>query len=378
MNPVSRRSALMLPLGLAALTSACAQQDPRMAMPADPTGRADPEQRALLETLARLNPRPIEALSAAEARRQPSYSDAVKARALELANTNPGRVIGSQEDITINTLPTPLRARLYRPIPAHNRPLPLIVYFHGGGWVISDIDTYDASARAICRLSEAMVLSVHYRQGPEFRFPTAHDDANVAYAWAVRNAASLGADATRVALAGESAGGNLALNAAIYARDNRVPAPIAIAAIYPVAGVDLDTPSDREFANAKPLNKPMIEWFVRNYTRGPQDLQDPRLDLIGKADLAGLPPVVLVNAEIDPLASDGTRLADKLRANGVVVQHNVYPGVTHEFFGADAVLSKARQAQEFVGAEMRRFFEAPVPVPASAPRGRVPMRRPAM
>ncbi|MBP0445774.1 alpha/beta hydrolase [Roseomonas sp. SSH11] len=378
MTSVSRRGALLLPLGLAAFASACAPQDPTMMMPADPSGRADPEQRALLETLQRLNPRPIEALSAAEARRQPSYADAVKVRARELANTNPGRVIGSFEDITISTLPAPLRARLYRPIVAHSRPLPLIVYFHGGGWVIADIETYDFSARALSRLSEALVLSVHYRQGPEFRFPTAHDDANAAYAWAVRNAASLGADPGRIAVAGESAGGNLALNTAILARDTRLPLPRAVAAIYPVAGVDLNTPSYQQFANAKPLNRPAIEWFVRNYTRGPQDLQDPRLDLVGKADLAGLPPVVLVNAEIDPLASDGQRLAEKLRAAGVPVAHRLYPGVTHEFFGADAVLTRAREAQEFVGAEMQRIFAAPAAATAPAPAGRRPMRRPAM
>ncbi|MFC7734302.1 alpha/beta hydrolase [Roseomonas sp. GCM10028921] len=374
MTTLSRRRTLILPFGLAALTPACAGTGPgTTGMPADPSGRADPEQLALLRTLAGMNPRPIEALGAAEARRQPSYADAVKARAVELANTNPGRVIGSQEDMILTTSPTPLQARLYRPIVTHNRPLPLIVYFHGGGWVIANIDTYDSSARALCRLSEALVLSVHYRQGPEFRFPTAHDDANVAYVWAVRNATTIGADPNRIAIAGESAGGNLAINTAIYAHATRLPAPRAVAAIYPVGGVNLNTPSYEQFAAAKPLNRAMIEWFVRNYTRGPQDLQDPRLDLIGKANVAGLPPVTLVNAEIDPLQSDGTLLADKLRAANVPVKHMVYPGVTHEFFGADAVLTKARQAQEFVGAELRGAFEAPVPAPQ--PQGRRPVRR---
>jgi len=364
----------MLPLGLAAFTAACVQPTPDMSAPADPSGLADPEQRALLETLKKLNPRPIETLTAAEARMQPSYADAVRARALELANSNPQRVIGSQEDITINTSPTPLQARIYRPIPADNRPLPLIVYFHGGGWVIANIDTYDASARALCVEGRALVLAVRYRQGPESRFPTAHDDAAAAYAWAVRNATTLNADPNKIALAGESAGGNLAVTAAIAARDAGLPLPKAIAAIYPVAGTDLNTPSYNQFANAKPLNKPMIEWFVRNYTRGPQDLQDPRLDLIGRANLAGLPPVILVNAQIDPLESDGTRLADKLRTSGVSVNHMVYPGVTHEFFGADAVLTKAREAQRFVGGQLRAAFDAPArPVPA---RGRV--RRPGM
>ncbi|MBP0492288.1 alpha/beta hydrolase [Roseomonas sp. SG15] len=379
MNNLSRRGALMLPLGLAAFTSACVQPPSGTMMPADPSGRADPEMRALLETLARLNPQPIETLSAADARRQPSLADAVKARALELSNTNPMRVIGSQQDMTLNTVPNPLIARLYRPVVNYSGPVPLIVYFHGGGWVIANIDTYDESARALCVESGAMVLSINYRQGPEVRFPGAHDDANVAYAWAVRNAASINADPNKIAIAGESAGGNLAINAAIYARDAGLPAPKVVASIYPVGGVDLNTPSYQQFANAKPLNKPMIEWFVRNYTRSPQDLQDPRMDLIGKADLSRLPPVILVNAEIDPLADDGVRLERKFRAAGTPVIQRTYPGVTHEFFGADPVLTKAKEAQSFVGAEIRRAFDAPALPPAGpVPRGRQPMRRPAM
>ncbi|WP_338662986.1 alpha/beta hydrolase [Pararoseomonas sp. SCSIO 73927] len=378
MNNLSRRGALMLPLGLTALTAACAQPPAGTTMPADPSGRADPEMRALLETFGRLDPRPIETLSAADARRQPSMADAVRARALELANTNPQRVIGSQQDMTLNTVPNPLIARLYRPIVNYAGPVPLIVYFHGGGWVIADIDTYDAGARALCVESAAMVLSINYRQGPEVRFPGAHDDANVAYAWAVRNAASINADPNKIAIAGESAGGNLALNAAIYARDAGLPAPKAVAAIYPVGGVDLNTASYQQFANAKPLNKPMIEWFVRNYTRGPQDLQDPRLDLIGKADLSRLPPVVIVNAEIDPLADDGVRLERKLRDAGTPVIQRTYPGVTHEFFGADAVLTKAKEAQTFVGAQMRQAFDAPARPAAAPARGRRPAPRPAM
>ncbi|WP_458096627.1 alpha/beta hydrolase [Roseomonas sp. WA12] len=377
MTTLSRRGALILPLGLAAFTAACVQPPSNAVMPADPTGRADPEMRALLETMGRLGIQPFEALSVAQARRQPSFADAVRARALEMANTNPQRVIGSQEDMTLSTLPNPLVARLYRPIPANNAPLPLIVYFHGGGWVVANIDTYDASARALCVETGALVLSINYRQGPEFRFPSAHDDANVAYAWAVRNAATLNADPNRIVLAGESAGGNLAINAAIYARDSGLPAPRAMALIYPVAGTDLTTPSYNDFAVAKPLSKASMQWFVQNYTRGPQDLQDPRLDVYRRAELAGLPPTIIVNAEIDPLQSDGELLAARLTAAGVPVNRRLYPGVTHEFFGADAVLSKAKDAQSFVGGELRRIMAGPAAM-APAPRGRRPMRRPEM
>jgi acetyl esterase/lipase len=366
---------MLLPLGLAAFTSACVQPSQEAVLAVDPSGRADPEQRALLATYSRLGARPVEMLSPAQARAQPTFADAVQARALEMQNTNPQRVIGSFEDMTLNTLPTPLQARLYRPIPGRPGPLPLIVYFHGGGWVVGGLDAYDASARALCVESGALVLSVHYRQGPDFRFPTAHDDANVAWMWAVTNAASVGADPSRIAIAGESAGGNLAINAAIYARETGIALPRAMALIYPVAGTDVNTPSYNEFANARPLGRESILWYVRNYTRGPADLQDQRLNVVGRQDLAGLPSAIIVNAEIDPLQSDGVGLADRLRAAGVPVQHVVYPGVTHEFFGADAVLGKARQAQAFVGEQMRAAFAAPAVV---APPTRRRMRRPAI
>ena len=377
MTTVSRRGALLLPLGLAAFTAACVQPPADAVMPADPTGRADPEMRALLESMGRLGIRPFEVLSVTEARRQPSFADAVRARALEIGNVNPQRVIGSQEDMTLSTVPNPLVARLYRPIPANNAPLPLIVYFRGGGWVVSNIDTYDSSARALCVETGALVLSINYRQGPEFRFPAAHDDANVAYAWAVRNAATLNADPNRIVLAGESAGGNLAIDAAIYARDTGLPAPRALALIYPVAGTDLTTPSYNDFTVAKPLSKASIQWFVQNYTRGPQDLQDPRLDVYRRAELAGLPPTVIVNAEIDPLQSDGELLAARLTAAGVPVNRRLYTGVTHEFFGADAVLTKAKDAQSFVGAELRRILASPAAMAPAQP-GRPRVRRPTM
>ncbi|MFC0388577.1 alpha/beta hydrolase [Muricoccus vinaceus] len=375
MTTLSRRGAMMLPFGLAGLTAACAPAARQMAMNADPTGRADPEMLSLLESYARLNPLPIETLGAAQARQQPSLADAVRARALEQQNINPQRPINSQQDLALTTVPNALQARIYRPITRSSGPLPVILYFHGGGWVIADIETYDASARALCAEAEAIVVSVHYRQGPEVRFPGAHDDANLAYAWLVTNAAAIGGDPNRLAIVGESAGGNLALNAAIFARDRRLVAPRTVVAIYPVGGVDLETPSYTRFANAKPLNKPMIQWFVANYTTGPAQLQDPRLDIVGRADLAGLPPVLLVNAEIDPLASDGDRLADKLRAANVPVTHTVYPGVTHEFFGADAVLTKAKQAQRQVGEALRTAFSAPADVPTPPRQGR---RRAAM
>ncbi len=375
MSSLSRRGALALPLGLLTLGAGCAPTSSVPPMPADPTGRADAQQRVVLEALAGLNPRPIETLSAADARRQPSYADAVTQVAGRLGRLPGANEYGTATDLPVTGAAGPLRARLYRPVAqttATNMPVPIILYFHGGGWVIADIATYEASARALSRDTGAMVLAVHYRQGPEARFPAAHDDANAAYRWTVDNARALGGDPGMIAVVGESAGGNLALNVGIFARDSRLPPPRAIGAVYPVAGTDTDTPSYREFATAKPLNRAMILWFVQNYTRGPADLQDPRLDIYGRANLAGLPPIVLVNAEIDPLRSDGTLLAARLRAAGTRVTAREYPGVTHEFFGADAVLDRAKEAQAFMAGELRTAFAGPAPMRTPArPRPRV-------
>ena len=159
MTFLSRRATMMLPFGLAGLGAACAPAARQMAMNADPSGRADPEMLALLESYARLNPVPIETLSAADARRQPSMADAVRARALEQQNTNPQRPINSYNDTTLTTLPNGLQARIYQPISASAGPLPVILYFHGGGWVIAGIDTYDSSARALWAEAVAIVTT---------------------------------------------------------------------------------------------------------------------------------------------------------------------------------------------------------------------------
>lgn len=234
--------------------------------------------------------------------------------------------------------------------------LPIIVYFHGGGWVIANLNVYDGSARALANQAKALVVSVHYRQGPEDKFPAAHDDAIAAYSYIVENAQQWGGDAERLAVAGESAGGNLALNVAIAARDQQLTTPDAVLAVYPVAGSDLNTPSYIANQNAIPLGKADIEWFVGNYLNSMDQAKDPRIDIVGAADLEGLPPVTIVSAEIDPLHSEGMLLADKLEEAGVEVNYQNWNGVTHEFFGMAAVVPDAKAAQEFAGEHLRASF----------------------
>ncbi|MEW5927496.1 MAG: alpha/beta hydrolase [Gemmatimonadota bacterium] len=319
------------------------------------SGEPDPQMQEVLDALEALGVEPIETLSAEEARKQPTPADAVKkvmkARGM---STSPDPSVAS-EDRTLPGPGGPLPVRVYTPR-QHGGPFPLVVYFHGGGWVIADREVYDAGPRALSGLAGAVVVSVDYRQGPEDRFPAAHDDAFAAYRWALENAASLGADPDRAALAGESAGGGLAVATAIAARGAGARMPRAVVSVYPIAGTDTSTPSYRANADAKPLNRPMMEWFFDKYLNGPQDRRDPRVDLVN-ADLGGLPPTTIINAQIDPLRSDGEILARRMREAGVDVNQKTYAGVTHEFFGMGAVVHTAREAQERAAAALLRAFQ---------------------
>ncbi|CAA9372459.1 MAG: Esterase/lipase [uncultured Gemmatimonadetes bacterium] len=153
----------------------------------------------------------------------------------------------------------------------------------------------------------------------------------------------MGGDPERVAVAGESAGGNLAVATAILARDNGLPLPRHVLSVYPIASGYTNSPSYVEHADAKPLNRPMMQWFLNHYLRSVADAENPLISLVN-ADLRGLPPTTIINAEIDPLRSEGERLANRMRAAGVDVTHHVHEGVTHEFFGMAAVVDKAATA----------------------------------
>jgi len=366
MPVLSRRASLLLPLGLAGLVSACASS-PESLPPADPTGRANPQMRDLLESLQALRPKPIETLTPAEARLQPTMADAVRHRLRVLNRADTPRPLSVVRDLEIPGPAGPLMARLYSPVelPRRNQGqplLPLIVYYHGGGWVIGNLDAYDASARALAAEAQAVVLAVHPRQAPEAKFPGPVNDAYAGYLWALQNAAQFGADLSRVAVVGESAGGNLALDVAMAARDARTPLPVAMGLIYPVAGTDMTTQSYVENANAKPLNAAMMRWFFEQYTSSPTDMQDTRLNVYGRADLRGLPKAVIVTAEIDPLRSDGMLLAERLRQSGVTVVARDFEGVTHEFFGVNPfLLAQAGDAQRFVAGELQSAFALPAP-----------------
>jgi acetyl esterase/lipase len=298
---------------------------------------ADADMQLVLDALAALKPQPIESLTPAQARQQPSPADAVTSVLIRRAFEDAAHPRVTIQEAAYPSGKGSLRARIYRPARVNGH-LPIVVYFRGGGWVIASLDTYESTPVSLSSQLGAVVISVDYRMGPEHKFPAAHDDAVAAYMWVLANAASWGADVRRIAVAGESAGGNLAAHVSISARDLALPLPSHQVLVYPVAGTSPDTASYRDCADAKPLNAAMMAWFVAQATNGGSDLSDPRLDLIA-ADLRGLPPTTIIGAEIDPLRSEGEMLAERLSAAGVPVEHRLYSGVTHEFFGTFAFLS---------------------------------------
>ena len=319
----------------------------------DPMMKADKDMAAVLTAFDQLGAKPLETLSAEEARKQPTPADAVKAvltKKLGHAPT-PEAVAAVADKMIGGAGDSKIPVRIYTP--SGKGPFPVVVYFHGGGWVIANLDVYDATPRALANASGAIVVSASYRQAPEHKFPAAHDDAFAAYQWVIANAASFNGDPTRVAVAGESAGGNLAINVAIRARDEKVTAPRYMALVYPVAGKDMTTPSYVANTNAKPLGKAGMEWFVKQVFANPDQASDPRLDLVSRTDLAGLPPATIVTAEIDPLRSEGQQLARNLKKAGVKVDAADYTGVTHEFFGMGAAVAKAKQAEQRVGKSLK-------------------------
>lgn len=312
-----------------------------------------PEMLAVIEKLASYRDKPIETLTAAEARKNHTPADAV----MDLMKENHIIPPAPKVDTMGKSIPVmggSIHIRVYTP-KSGAAPFPVIVYYHGGGFVIADIDTYSASAQGMAEQVGAIVVSVGYRLAPENKFPAAHQDAFAAYQWVVKNAASLKGDPSKIAVMGESAGGNLAANVSIMARDKGVALPVYEVLVYPVAGADMTTASYKKNAAAKPLNKPMMGWFVKNYLNSMAQARDYRINLVG-ANLKGLEPTTIITDEIDPLQSEGMNLAQLMKAAGVDVSSRNYDGVTHEFFGMAAIVPQAKEAQAYAAGQLKKAF----------------------
>jgi len=313
-----------------------------------------PEMQAVIEKLNSYGDKPLETLSAADARKNHTPTDAV----MDLAKQNNITVPMAKVDTIgkdIDVSGGKIHLRVYTPKDGTG-PYPLIVYYHGGGFVIANLDVYNASAQALAEQVGAVVVSVAYRLAPENKFPTAHNDAFTAYEWAVKNAVDLKADPAKIAVVGESAGGNLAANVSVMARDKHIMLPVHQVLIYPIAQADMNTESYNMYEKAKPLNKAMMGWFTEKYLTTMIEAQDPKISLVN-ANLNGLPSTTIITAEIDPLHDDGVILARKLKAARVKVDSKNYEGVTHEFFGMALLVPEAKAAQAYAADQLKAAFK---------------------
>ena len=244
-----------------------------------------------------------------------------------------------------------IAARHYVPDGAPSESAPLLVYFHGGGWVIGDLDTHDAPCRFLAGNSGVQVLAIDYRLAPEHPFPAAPEDAFAAYAWASANAAALGCDPARIAVGGDSAGANLAAVTCLQARDAQLTPPAMQLLIYPVTVADEEMPSRHTCGEGFLLSRPDMDFFEAHYLPEGVDRGDPRVSLLRADDLSGLPPAYLAIAGFDPLSDEGVAFAERLREAGVPVSLRLHPGLVHTFANLTAICPTARQAMlEAVGA----------------------------
>jgi acetyl esterase len=244
-------------------------------------------------------------------------------------------------------------ARLYRPPATGDRPAPILVWLHGGGFVLGDLETADSMARQLCAQAGVLVVSVDYPLAPEHPFPAAPEACYEATRWVADRAADLGGDRARVAVGGDSAGGNLAAVTALLARDRGGPALAFQLLVYPVTDLTGSYPSMRENSQGYLLTEQDMLWFREQYLPAGADLEDPVASPIYTPDLAGLPPALIITAEFDPLRDEGEAYAKLLEHAAVPVTVSRYDGMIHGFFGMTALVEGGRIAVAEAAAALR-------------------------
>jgi acetyl esterase/lipase len=266
------------------------------------------------------------------------------------ASLGPGEEVAASGSVAIPFGDAEVPARWYRP--AGDGPLPVVVYYHGGGWLLGSVAAYDIVCRALANASGAVVVSVDYRLAPEHRFPAAVDDSYAAAEWVAENAGALGGDGSRLALAGDSAGGNLAAVVALLARERGRPSARFQLLVYPVTTCDLELGCDMAYEGYF-LYRDELQWHQDHYLGSPELAADWRVSPLLATDHSGLPPAFVMTAECDPLHRQGELYADRLRASGVAVELRQYPGMIHGFFGLDSVFDVAGDAMRDAGEALR-------------------------
>ena len=302
----------------------------------------DPQAQAFLDQMAALNLPPRWTVTPQEARQQ--YE-------VRIAMQPPGEEVAHVEDRSVPSAAGEIPLRIYTP--RGEGPLPALVFFHGGGWVIGSIRSHDNACRALANASGCIVASVEYRLAPEAKYPAAADDCYAATRWVAEHAAELGADPSRIAVGGDSAGGNLAAAVALMARDRGGPALAYQLLIYPVTDHDFGTVSYQDNSEGCGLSTRDMQWFWDQYLPGAAEGKEPYASPARASSLAGLPPALVITAEYDVLRDEGEAYAEALRAAGVPATATRYDGMIHGFFGMHYIFAKGRQAMDEAGQALR-------------------------
>ncbi len=305
----------------------------------------DPQARAVIDLVIRSGRPAYHQLSPKDARQL--------FRETRPASTPTPPQIGMVRDLTADGPLGPIPLRVYRPagVPA-STPLAVLVFFHGGGWVIGDLETHDVLCRQLTAGSGVSVVSVDYRLAPEHKFPAAVDDAWAATRWVVAHAGELAVDASRLAVGGDSAGGNLAAVVALLARDKGAPAIAVQVLIYPVTDLVGETRSYRDFAEGYLLTREGMRWFIAHYLTAEAEAADWRASPLRAQSLAGLPPALIVTAGFDPLRDEGEAYAERLRDAGVRVDSVCYGGMIHGFVPMGRLLDTAGRAISLIAGSL--------------------------
>ncbi len=311
----------------------------------------DPEVQVFLDELESLDAPPLHSLTVEQARRD------VAAGTAQLGEPEP---VGRIED---RRVPGPLGEIPIRICtPEGHGPFPVIVYYHGGGWTVCDIQTHHALCCSIAKAAECIVISVDYRLGPEHKYPAAVEDAYAAAEWVFARAADFGGDARRVAVGGDSAGGNLATVVCLRARDsfqagNRAAfRPVLQALIYPVVDFRFDTASYHQCAEGYLLTRNDMKWFWANYLARAEDGSQPYASPLRAENLGDLPPALVITAEYDPLRDEGEAYATRLSEAGVPVTLIRYEGMIHGFLRHTARFDRARVALHEMAGVLKQAF----------------------
>jgi acetyl esterase/lipase len=316
----------------------------------------DPAAKNLLDLLVAANRPKIWEVGAVEGRKA--------SRQLTLLADAKDVPIGGVENGAWPGPAGPLPYRMYRPLDAAPGPLPALVYFHGGGFVIGDLDTTEGLCRMLANASGCRVISMEYRLAPEHRFPAAIEDAYAAVSWVAGHARALGIDADRIAIGGDSAGANLATITCQTAKQRGAPNLALQLLLYPTTDATTETPSRRALAEGYLLEKKSIDWFFAQYVPAGIEAADPRISPLLAANLSGLPPAHIHTAEFDPLRDEGKAYADRLAAAGVEVEYTCHPGMIHHFFCLGGAIPYAARAIAEAGAAMKQTLARS---PASTP-----------